>query len=40
MPSIALVDGLGTAVKANSKSLDPVVKTTLPYTLGTRKDRR
>ena len=40
MPSIAQVDGSGTEATANSKSLDPVVKTTLPYPLGTRKDRR
>ena len=41
MPSIAQVDGSGTAVvTANSKSLEPVVNTTLPYFSGVRKDRR
>jgi hypothetical protein len=39
MPSVAQVDGSGTAATANSKSLDPVVNTTLPYSLGARKDQ-
>jgi hypothetical protein len=30
MPSMARVDGSGTEATANSKSLDPVVNTTLP----------
>src|ERR1700729_2360638 len=38
MPSIAQVDGSGTA--ANSKSLEPVVNTTLPYVCGVMKDTR
>jgi hypothetical protein len=41
MPSIAQLDGSGTpVVTANSKSLEPVVNTTLPYFSGVRKDRR
>jgi hypothetical protein len=38
MPSIAQVDGSGTA--ANSKSLEPVVNTTLPYCAGVINDTR
>ncbi len=40
MPSIVQVGGSGTRATENSKSLDPVVNTALPYFSGVRKNRR